>query len=588
MKKNLRDITIKNFAIELIGREPYQSFLNVFNRFYIFSNIPCYVLKIARSNIIRCKRKSKFSTGEEISRKFFFPLNFEVSKNVILVFTYKFDFKEFKLELRTGRNFLYMLKEPRILDFFGPSNFLITSILKISGFGKLTGLDGQVEIGSGFNRIYFFLFKIYPHYIKKEIVALEGVKFISYTIIYPLFTALLSSISGFYILLNDVQNKKGFKFSQICNLKGYKLVKFRIFFMSSKCSLYLTIINFSILSTFKISFKTSKSPLNFESLGKIEDSLILSLTDTSWGLGGYCYLIGSFSDGKIIIWNEILVPLVQFINCSFVIINLRNEKKPFDFFIVLKKNLNITKEFGRKKNLKLLPQTILCNITISKFKIKKNLNKEWFLLKILNLTHLYNFKGNLLYYSKTFSVHITFFLKFNRCTLFLIQNFKNKVPIQSKFLNLRRSIVDKNTMGRLQYRKEKNISCKLLFNLSIMGNKRKFTRKEILSDQFLIRLNFKYFFYKKCPTCSRNWKIKIKKSKESTCPFYHGIEKPKIDQKWFKKTRITEKFTPNFHRKETFSTYKPIFKSFLKKNLHKNDFFQKERMWVKILEKSLI
>jgi len=396
---------------ELTGKEPFQTCLNVYEGFYILLYLPYYVLSIISTNSIRCKKKAKISYEKKLSKKIFFQLSFGIKKNIILFFTYKFDFKEFKLEIRTGRNFLFILREPRIMDFFGPCNFLLTSILDLCGFGRLNGLEGKIEIGAGFNRSNFFLCKIYPHYIKKEFSVLEGVKFTYNTFIYPLFISFFSSLSGYRIWINRIQKIQNFNFLQICNLKVGKIDKIVTFFSLSNCSQYLAMTNLSVLSTFKISYENDKMFHKIVSLGKIEDSLILSLMDTCWGSGNYNYVIGGFNNGKIVIWNEILIPILQFLNSSFFIVNLKNKKKPFDFVFILKKHTTVTKEYGKKKILKFLPQTIVCDMTVSKFKIKKSLNIEWFLLNIAHLKHSYKLKKKSIFILDTFSTNITFFFK---------------------------------------------------------------------------------------------------------------------------------------------------------------------------------
>jgi hypothetical protein len=342
----------------------------------------------------------------------------------------------------------------------------------------------------------------------------------------------------------------------------------------------LSVINNSFLLTYRVSFDKDKNFLKIENLGKWEDSLIGSLLDIYWHEDIHIHLIGGFIDGKILIWNEFLNPVIQFFNPSFSIFDFAIGEKSHGFFFLLQKNTLNIRNYGKKKFLKFLPQTILSELNVSKPKKTENLNKEWFLMQNIDLDLLKKIFKNFYQFSFNNTNDKRYLLKFNRLYLHLIDclsirflTFQNSFKLGSfiNFLNKKNLI--KN------FGKEKVLS-KLRFILYIIGTRRFLTRQEIEKEQIITGIYLKKFGFARCFVCLRIWKVISKRIKISFCPFCHFfnyfysfntleiyIQNPKIWSKW------------EFFQKTQNNLYNSSFKKIPRKNSSFIKLLQKTMDW---------
>lgn len=578
-RKILKNILINNYSSEFIGKEFFQNFLLVLNNFVIFFFLPFYLLRVKVFERSKYKKKIIVLNEKNGQKNILFRMNFKVKRSIISHLWYKTNFNTISLEFRTWKNFLFTLIKPRMGYVpLGPYNFLISSSLKISGVGKINCLNYKLESNLGFNTCNFYFIRIFPYYFRKKIKVLKGIKFTVNNTVHPTVFLFLWGKYDYTLWFSQMEDKKNLIFSQICKIKNLNVEEVLILFKNSNCSVYLCMKSVSFLSTFRLLIDKKKNYLKIENLGKIEDSLLLSLKNICWGLGVHIHLIGGFIDGKIIVWNELLLPIFKFLTCGFSIINFKNGSRFFQYIFILKKNYAINTNIGKKIFQKFLPQTILSGLKVSKYRKTENLNKEWFILNTKKLKIQDKPKNEIFHSLDFLSKKKIFFLKFNRYSLFSIEKIKRKSLHPRRFIDLKEiKSQSKTEMSQKIFKKKKTM--KLSFNLFVIGKNRYLTRDEIQCEQFLTERIYKNFYFKKCSICLRIWGINSEISTRISCPFYHNLENQKMFGKIDNISDTLKTMDFDSSEKETNPLYYPVFRNFDLDYLTKTNLVQKEISW---------
>jgi hypothetical protein len=578
MKKIIKNILIENQFTEFVGKKHIGNSLKIFKENFIITFLPFFIIKVKNLNKQQNNNKVILNNKIKKSKKIIFHLNFELPKKKFLSFNYYYYYKQLRIEIKAGGKFFFSLTKRDINNFsFAPCVYSITNCCELFGMKRVGNILHNIGESLGFSRCYFFLKRIYPYQFIKEMEFFPGLKFIQGIFFHPIVISIFCTY-GYTIWLYNGQKKINI-LSQISNLKIFSFRKFKLLFVSLECSLYLSVINNSFLLTYRVWFDKNKNFLKIESLGKWEDFLISSLLDIYWHKDIHIYLIGGFIDGEIFIWNEFLNPIIQFFNPSFSIFNFGiGERSPF-FFLLKKNPLNI-RNFGKKKFLKFLPQTMLSELNVSKLKKTENLNKEWFLMKNIDLDLLKKIFKNFYQFSIHNTNDIRYLLKFNRLYLYLIDclsikflTFQNSLKLGS-FINL---FNKKNLIKN--FGKEKILS-KFRFILYIIGTRRFLTRQEIEKEQVITGIYLKKFGFARCFECSRIWKVISKRIKKSFCPFCHFFN-------YFYSFNRFEIYTQNpkncskweFFQKNQTNFYNSIFKKIPRNNFSFIKVLQKTMNW---------
>ena len=575
MKFVVKNIFLKNSTIEFLTNDTSSICLFILRKFFILLVSPLYILKINRITDFRLSGLHKNLRSNQIRKKILLRITLENKKKITSKFSFKFYFQKFKVEIITGKNFLLTLKEPRVGDFLtGPYNFLITSATGFSGFESLKGSEYDIVCGIGFGKLNFYLTRLFPTYIRKEIIVLKGIKFVNYLSIHPLLLSLISIDTGFKLWF-FMEHKNFFSFMQIFNLNVFKKEKIKFFFNNLECSFYFGITNLSILSTFRVLFTERRYFLRFESLGKIEDSLIFSLTDICWKQGVFPKLLGGFRDGKILIWNEILLPIIQFSNHCFSIANLTFEEKSYNYIFILKKNKIVKKDTGKKIFLKTFPQSILCELNSSKYKKTISYKKDWFLLNWKFVQLQYFSSMSHFSCSNPSSTNNLFFI-LNRDILSWVEKIHNEIPIQNSVPEKKKAVNFTTNIKIFKFcNLEKKIAKKAYYVLFMIGKKRYLTKQEIYSEQSLIFNG--NLPLKNCQICSRSWRNLIEKIEQDYCPFNHTFKELKPEKKG---RNLTFCDPPSSYinppEQNTSFIFEPFFDIHRKNHYNENNFLQKQ------------
>lgn len=585
MKKFLENISLENYSSELIGKEIFLIKLIILNQSLILLFSPIYILKFNKFTEYYHPNSLICSLKDTIQGKILFRINLETKKRITSNFLLKYNFKEFNLEIITGTNFLFTLKEPRIDKIsFRPYTFLITSTLTFSGFRKLKGLESDLECSLGFSKINFYLTRIYPTFIKKEINVLNGIKFLDHLNIHSLILSSVSNDSGLNVWSWAFEKNPTF-FLQICKLKIFQIENFKFFFNPLNCCINIVIKTFSSLSTFRILFDKNKVFLKFENLGKIEDSLIFSLVSIFWKYDVNPKLIGCFSYGRILLWNELLIPIIQISNNCFSIIDLISKKKSFKYIFILKKNKSLKQEIGGKNFLKSFSQIFLSELNPVKYSKTESFKKNWFLWNM----HIeyYTIKPFLMkIFPRRFHLfHKIIFLMFYRKILLSSENNSHINSDKKEILNIKKieNILYRPTI--LKFCGWKKIMAeKIKFIFLVFGKKRYFTKQEIYFEQFIREIERKNIYFKKCKVCLRSWKFVPNKSDSNYCPFNHIFKNKNIENK--KKNsdfNSLSSFNLTPSEKNASFVFEPFFdisklakikgKNFIQKEIDFNSFF---------------
>ena len=581
-----KNMLLKSNSIELLGKDIFQNNICILRKYFFFFMFPLHVIKLKKIRDFKKKSNKNIISNGETTKKIMFRFDSRIKKNTIFSLEFKYNYEQLKLEIQIGKKFLFILNEPRIKEIFiGPFNFLITLSFNIIGQGKLISLNNEIESNVAFDRCNFYVTRIYPYYIKKKINVLNGLKLIDHMDIKPSIITTASSRTGLSFWFFKWQKFNKFELSQICCLKIFKVEKIKVMFKSINCSIYLSITNHSILSSYRILIDYKKNFLKVEKLGVIDDSLLLSMTDFCWGSEWYNYIVGGFNDGKFLIWNEMLFPLIQIINSNFSIIRFNQNNKPSNWVFILKKNYLIAKDIGKKKFLKSLPQTILLELEMSKSKRTKTLNSQWFLFHVENIKvqdQSCNFTNQK--FTAFFDKNI-FFYKFNRYALCLAEKIISESMMPKIFSKFYNSKTRQQKELYLEFsKKNRLISLKFKSILNIIGKKRYFTRKEISSEQLFLGFKYPKINFKKCQACSRNWKILDNVSKTYFCPFNHYFGDSNLFEKFCIYSKNLKNLYAKLFTKKITNEKSQLFKIFPTSSFNKFNFLQKEINWCKLFE----
>ena len=289
--KIIQNILIENQFTEFIGKEYITNSLKIFKNTIIASFLPFNIIKIKDLSEQGNKKRPILNDNDRKSTKIIFRLNFELKKKFVLNFNYNNYFGHFTIEIETGKKFFFCLTKSTNKSLFLETDvFSITCCYETLGLRNFSNTNQYVRENSGFSRCYFYLRKIYPYHMVKEVEIFSGLKFIREVFFHPI-SVFVSNSSGCIIWLPISFNEKRFELLQICNFRISGFKKFKFSFSPLNCSFYLSLISNSSLSIYRSFFNNEKKFLRIENLSKWEDSLVNSLSEIFWHLNIHIYII---------------------------------------------------------------------------------------------------------------------------------------------------------------------------------------------------------------------------------------------------------------------------------------------------------
>ncbi|ABW98312.1 hypothetical protein HAN_3g511 (nucleomorph) [Hemiselmis andersenii] len=420
----------------------------------------------------------------------------------------------------------------------GKKNTGISVIDYFKNFFFYSASVNCIQIGQiiSFPYLFFRFFKII-----KGLNFVIKIKFHSLGIVY-------SAISkgSFFVLVEKKKKLSHFSIFQIGKLVNNYFFLLSLYTVFSTAEIFIAALSFNKLETFKLSFDQKKKLVSIQLCGSNETITFGNLTSLVWGGIFSKVLFTGDSSGKISIWNELLIPLLEIKNFNHSIKDLKILSDFSSFIVIIKKEKFSYKEIKKKKIFKNIPKT---TIKLYAFKKKKNFANTKVMVNLLNsrngISWIKNFMkienwkrkklnelkilskiGELIlifsYFNKKFSYYGRYFL------LFYFQHIM-KIYF-SKFLKFFNS----SYFFRGKF---------FFFRFFILSKIRNLSLKEIKYEQQNIIGWKKNFFFFTCNTCKRISKCFFPNSwSEILCTFRH-LQKNKYmgwekEKKFYKKRKI--------------------------------------------------
>nr|UXY88060.1 hypothetical protein Cry52Nrm1_p036 [Cryptomonas curvata] len=508
--------------------------LNHFFRIYIY--FPFCVSAIG----IRLKNKS-------IKEK---KKCYSLEKNLYFIIKNEIVFKTNKNYLKKFISYISLLKYNKVENFFirinNNSSFVISAtrekfnaigqhnlsiIYGIDTFGqeKIMTLPNNLIYSIGYNSIIIGILIIFPYSFLKIIQILKGINFIKDL-----------RINSILLIFRDRNgNLRLFRINYLEFQKNISIVQLGNFPMSQNGSSLLDILviknqifianseNNSI-RTWKITFDLSKKINEIESCGFVNSLNNTIISFLFWGGTFYKFLFTGELDSRVIIWNELLIPILKINNIGALILDSKISIHVSGFILIFKKSYTKT-QIQKKDNFnKHLPQTtikIYSNWSRSKINLNFVLDRLYYLgiiktsFRFLKHKYILNNIANFLKNS-IFSVFL-----FNFVLNVLDKIKKKEIKLVSLFILY---FILKSNFWKIFFFGSNSVSSvikkDILYQLWKIAKLRKISFSELEADQIFGIKKEKFLFFNTCQICKRISKFKFnKKNQLNNCQFSHSL-----------------------------------------------------------------
>lgn len=384
---------------------------------------------------------------------------------------------------------------------------------------------GKEKKGFYLGRIFF-----YPYFFVKFFKIMKYFEKILKIDFLPHLSLVYNDLGNYYFFFIK-KMKKIYSFIQVGKKKNEKPILVSFTQINRKLEIFIALLFFNRLETFVLKFEKKKIKcLNL--CASTETLTLANFYSITWGGIFSKFLITGCSDGKIFLWNEVLIPMLEIRYFCASIKDLKIFPKSGLFLVVIKREgLNFQE---KRKILKKLPQTTLNIYYFQKIQtinfnffsnfvnILNSHNLQWFFLNYFKKKILKNhcIKGGGILFSIGKLV-LMYVEKKNEIYNFL--NFFFFKKIFNFYQSKRNYLYDDKGFFK------KNL---FFFRFDIVCRLRKFSIREIKYEQKLLLECKKSFFYYKCIICERVSKKVIELGRRKFCPFFHSQNEKHI--KWEK------------------------------------------------------
>nr|UXY87077.1 hypothetical protein 1634Bnrm1_p037 [Cryptomonas sp.] len=399
------------------------------------------------------------------------------------------------------------------------------------GQGEILTIQNNIIYSHGYNSISLGIIMVFPYTFVKKIEILKGINFIINIKINPVllvYTTKFGKMQFFQISCKDLG-----QFLTIFPIGSFKVTETSYFLwdiLVSKNVIFIANSEYNYIRTWKITLDINMEIKNFQTCGFVHAFNDTILSFLYWGGMFYNFLFTGGMDGKLIIWNELLIPILKINISGSSILDSKLSPDFSGFVLVFRKDCTQIHSEKKDRCIRYLPQTTLKIYTNWK-KNGQNLhfiiNKLYFLSKKLEPNSFFDWKI-FLRYSEKFKKNTTCIVFIVHFILSICDKIKSKeVELQAlvfcyKFLKHKcwaNIFFDKKSFF-LSKRKE------LLFQLFKIGKIRNLSLIEIEIGE-LISLKRKFsVFYRKCDECNRISKFQLMhQSGKIFCLFSHDVKK---------------------------------------------------------------
>jgi hypothetical protein len=513
-----------------------------------------------------------------------FKANINSLKNLIMSVSF-FKYKNIQnFCIKTNNNFIYIISAlNEQFSIISPNSYSILHGKKMFGGGKINILSNNLIYSRGYNSILLGIFSIFPYFFFKSIKIFKGINFITYVKINFILMILKTKPRNLKIFEINFSNlHKSFVISQICNItvKENSVNLLDILVLNNE----ILIANYenNSIKTWKIKFDLYKKIKKFQPCGFLNSFNNSILSFLYWGGTFRNYLFTGEINYRIMIWNELLIPILKINNIGFFLLDSKFSVQISGFILIFKK---IYKKIQNKKttiyNKRLFQTTIkfYSNWDPLKSTFRFIFDRIYYLGIIKKLNKRLNFK-DIIYNFDNINKNSIFYQFMSILTINILENIKKKMIDLSSLYFLYRLLIEKFwnlfifklNLSFLIIKKE------LLCQFWKIGKSRKISLNEIEVEQWLSKNKKKSFVFKTCTICKRISKLKFNfKKKINICEFSHSLGNKLLLFPIQEKFNYFVNYKININR-ETFILIDQSFKNFLKKNL-KNFINQKEFIW---------
>lgn len=425
--------------------------------------------------------------------------------------------------MQTKKNFFYFFEYILDKDQFLLLNRIdVLKGLKIIGLDKISFYKDFFFSISGGNSILIGKVFLYPYFFLKIYPFLIGHKFLKKIKIHPLIVIFSANLENFYFYFIFKRRGK-INFIQIGKMSTKKIFSMAYTKLDSKKEFFLAIINMQKIQTYKIRFTVKKEFRSIKLCGMTEFINTGNFLFLSWSEIFYKILVTGSNDGKIFLWNKILIPLIEIKNYWYSIKDIKIFDNLPIFVVVLKKERNEFKSYPQKKTSKNLP-----NSSIKIFIFPKNNQSNVRIIKIL--VYFLNFRNFLWFFDKIFKkerfkknflskkIIISIIGK-----LSLVKSEKDSLNFNcltflsiKKVLNCYFSKIKKNYNFNSFFRQKF-----FFFRFFILSTLRNLSIQEVRYEQHILNDTVLKFFYYFCDVCQRIT-INFRKKSKIFCNFFHS------------------------------------------------------------------
>ena len=523
----------KSFLHESISFDSFEvtHFIHIFLYFPFCINI--LVIKLKNKNMKGIKNLESLNKNLYYVLKdaIVFKPNINHLKNLVSsVSLIKYN-KTKNFSIRINNNFVYIIsvfKEEFIILI--PHYYSILSGIETFGQGKILVLLNNLIYSRGYNSIIVSIFITFPCFFLKIIQIFRGINFI------------IDLKANFILLVVKTKIKK-LRFFIISCLKFYKTVVISQIGNFKANQNNLNLLDISVLKneiliansenntirTWKIKFDLNLKIKIFEPCAFLSSHNNSVLTFLFWGGTFYNYLLTGELNHRIMVWNELLIPLLKINNLGCFLLDCKFLKNISGFIVLFKKNYSKIQYKKNSRYNKSLHQTsikLYSNWNISKLTFQFILDRFYYLgiikkvSKNLHTEHiLKNFEK--IYKDSSFNLLLLNFI------LNILEKIKSK-KIDLSSLYFIHNLLEKKFWNLFFFRKNfifLIIKQNLLYEIWKIGQFRKISLREIEIEEIFCNKKKKTFFYLTCKICKRISKIKYNSKKINCCEFLHYFTK---------------------------------------------------------------